>query len=148
MLRAVASVCLHVAKSLTGCKLCATTTNNMQQGAQTDTNNVASVCAGLNTTKFSPPLWLFSLFHNNCVISRTLTLFILRTRFRFQCYCSVFKRMDNCKLWPICYKVNLLCLLKPIAIILLFFFSLNRNRLSLQMYLLIVYLYSVEVGSS
>ena len=27
---------LHVGKSLTGFKLCATTTNNMQQGVQTD----------------------------------------------------------------------------------------------------------------
>ena len=29
-------VCLHVAKSLAGFKLCATTCNNMQQGMQTD----------------------------------------------------------------------------------------------------------------
>ena len=47
---------LHGAKSLTGFKLCATTSNNMQQGVQTDArcniqqywellvNNVASVC--------------------------------------------------------------------------------------------------------
>ena len=34
MLRVVASVRLHVAKSLTGFKLCATTHNNMQQGVQ------------------------------------------------------------------------------------------------------------------
>ena len=49
-------------KFLTGFKLCATTSNNMQQGVQTDTtcnipqfwellaNNVASVCTGLNST--------------------------------------------------------------------------------------------------
>ena len=56
------SVCLRVAKSLTGLKLRATTPttlNNMQQGVQTDatcniqqywgllTNNVASVCTGI-----------------------------------------------------------------------------------------------------
>ena len=49
-------------KNLTGFKLCATTSNNMQQGVQTDAtcnmqqcwellaNNVASVCTGLHTT--------------------------------------------------------------------------------------------------
>ena len=51
-------VCLHLAKSLTGFKLNATTPNNMQQGVQTNetcniqqcwellANNVTSVCTG------------------------------------------------------------------------------------------------------
>ena len=57
---------LHVAKRLTGIKLCATTpnnTHNIQQGVQTDStcniqqcwqllaNNVASVCTGLKTNE-------------------------------------------------------------------------------------------------
>ena len=56
----VGSCCirLYVAKSLTGFKRCATTSNNMQQGVQTDAtcniqqswellvNDVASVCTG------------------------------------------------------------------------------------------------------
>ena len=63
----VGSCCvrLHVAKSLTGFKLCATTPNNMQQGVQTDVtcniqqgwelvaNNVASVCTGLKRSSYS-----------------------------------------------------------------------------------------------
>ena len=56
---------LCVAKSLTGFKLCATTSNNMQQDVQTDVtcniqqrwqllaNDVASVCTGLNRAKKS-----------------------------------------------------------------------------------------------
>ena len=36
LLGVVASVRLHVAKSLTGFKLCPTTPNNKQQGVQTD----------------------------------------------------------------------------------------------------------------
>ena len=55
------SVRFHGAKSSTGFKLCATTSNNMQQGVQTDAtcniqqcwellvNNVASVCTQPNT---------------------------------------------------------------------------------------------------
>ena len=55
----------HVAKSLTGFKLSATTPNNMQQGVQTDAtcnrqqcwellaNNVAFVCTGLNVLMLS-----------------------------------------------------------------------------------------------
>ena len=57
----VGSCCirLYVAKSLTGFKRCVTTSNNMQQGVQTDAtcniqqswellvNDVASVCTGL-----------------------------------------------------------------------------------------------------
>ena len=55
----VFSVRLHVAKSLTGFKLCTTTANNMQRDVQTDAacniqqcwemmaNYVASVCTGL-----------------------------------------------------------------------------------------------------
>ena len=63
----VGSCCvrLHVAKSLTGFKLCATTPNNTQQGVQTDAtcniqqgwelvaNNVASVCTGLKRSSYS-----------------------------------------------------------------------------------------------
>ena len=63
----VGSCCVpfHVAKSLTGFKLSATTPNNMQQGVQTDAtcnrqqcwellaNNVAFVCTGLNVLMLS-----------------------------------------------------------------------------------------------
>ena len=56
---------LHVTKSLTGFKLCATTPNNTQQGVQTNAtcniqqswellaNNVASVCTGLKRSSHS-----------------------------------------------------------------------------------------------
>ena len=47
-------ICLHVAKSLTGFKLCTTTPNTGQHGSRvckqtqhTTSNNVASVCTGL-----------------------------------------------------------------------------------------------------
>ena len=40
---------LHVAKSLTGFKLCSTTTNNMQQGVQTGaTRNIQQCCVRLH----------------------------------------------------------------------------------------------------
>ena len=69
MLGVVSQECcvrLHGVKTLTGFKLCATTSNNMQQGVQTDAtsnmqqcwellaNNVASVCTQLKL-KMNPP---------------------------------------------------------------------------------------------
>ena len=65
---------LHRAKSMTGFKLCATTSNNMQQGVQTDAtcniqqcwkllaNNVASVARSLRLkSKFSLILFAYNL---------------------------------------------------------------------------------------
>ena len=64
LLGVVASVRSHVAKSLTGFKLCPTTPNNKQQGVQTDAtcdiqqcwellaNNVVFVCMGLYNTSY------------------------------------------------------------------------------------------------
>ena len=67
---------LHEAKSLTGFKLCATTSNNMQQGVQTDAtcniqqcwellaNNVASVCTQPNLRGILNYFAKHSRFHN------------------------------------------------------------------------------------
>ena len=46
---------LHIAKSLTSFKLCATTPNNMQQGMQTP-NKLVSVFTGPKTTAACPGL--------------------------------------------------------------------------------------------
>ena len=80
MLGVVSQQCcvrLHGAKSLTGFKLCATTSNNMQQDVQTDAtcniqqcwellvNNVASVCTQPNNSQQHASTHMLRVTSNN-----------------------------------------------------------------------------------